>query len=1211
MVAEPIIDGRDRTEILAALLSRAPAYVPEWTVATASPAYAFFAILARAIEIQGVAENGMPDAARLAFLSTLGNSLLPAQSARTPLVFQLMPNAPLDVTLTASSEIAAKLPPPPPSLIGTTQAAATAPLFSTEETITLTRATLTAVYSVDPNADQYFDHTQQLTTGFAFFDQMQPAPHQLYLGHDSVFALSANAEVELSFDLAASHTDSTPPPLLIDWEYLSADGWLPLRLVADQTARLTQDGRITLHLDCGPDAQQGMVNGVNSYWLRGTVSARTPSGTISPLPGGYNITWSQSSSVGTFAVTIENTPSQNQANIIKILRSTITLDGSLSGANPGATVLRASDNSYVGVIQSVAGGVSLVLDGVDPGRVITIDKINSATVLAELNGTAILDQPLKGAVAGVALLDMATGLPIGGLASFVSDFFVGLDSAADFLKGDVVTVDATTHATISQAAANWVTLDGPIENADQANQLILLNALPVLSPDGAGASGALPSVDIIRARVGFTKSNLMPDAAATDTAPLDTSNSFYPFGKQPQKFTTFYIASKEVFQRQGAQVDIVVKLAQPGVVFDDSDNATPNAMLWTIEYFNGSGWIALGGAQQLDDETKTMTVAGPANISFICPADWADTKVNGQSNHWLRIRIDAGNYGHPLRLTVDNSNPPLVKSDPSTLQPPVVASLRLQYTYLTNSNLLDHCIAYNDFAYTDHSQDVLWPRRPFEPFTPVSDPQPAVHFGFSLAPPAGLVSLYFAAGSGGDGTSGDGPTASPFQWEYYSTRGWVELSVLDETTGFVGSGQIQFVGPPDAAPLAGLGGTSYWLRARLKPDLPTQALPATGLWLNAVWAQQGENVQQDMLGSSNGNPGQTFVFAPQHVPVLPGELIEVQEWSGRGDDWQTAVLGVSDTDLRFVIDPSDGKTITEVWVAWHGQLYFYLSGPSDRHYVLERATGSLQFPTPPYGMIPPGGAPIVATYATGGGLEGNVPAGTITELHTAASYVQSVTNPFPATGGSATELTPRARDRATQRLRHRNRAVSPADFEWLACEASPEVARARCLPLAGPDGNGERGWVTLVIIPGSTDPAPMPTAGLLAEVAAELEANVPAAIVGQITLAAPTYTPVGVRADIVPHHADEAALVEAQVRESLASFLHPLTGGVAGTGWDFGQSVYLSQIAGLIGEIDGVDFVSLLQLIVDDGVAGDAVSIGPDALITEGDHQLKLMAEES
>ena len=237
--------------------------------------------------------------------------------------------------------------------------------------------------------------------------------------------------------------------------------------------------------------------------------------------------------------------------------------------------------------------------------------------------------------------------------------------------------------------------------------------------------------------------------------------------------------------------------------------------------------------------------------------------------------------------------------------------------------------------------------------------------------------------------------------------------------------------------------------------------------------------------------------------------------------------------------------------------------------MLERATGLLEFPTPPYGMIPPAGALITASYSTGGGLAGNVPAGTITELHSGASYVQSVSNPFPASGGSATEQVARAQDRGTQRIRNRGRAVAPADFEWIAREASPQVARARCLSTTGPDGARELGWVTLVIVPNSTDAAPMPSTGLLAEVQAALTACVPAAIAGSILLEAPSYTALSVRADIVPLQADQAAIVEARIRDRLATFLHPLVGGADGTGWDFGQPVYQSQLATLLEATEG------------------------------------------
>jgi hypothetical protein len=1216
----PVIDGRDRAAILADLLARVPSYVPEWSAIGASPAYALFSILARDVEIQAAAVNGMPDRARLAFLSMLGNSLLPAEAAGTPLVFQLMANAPMDVTLNAGSQIAARLPPSPPSLLGASSDTADAPLFSTDSTITLTRAALTTVYSVDPNADTYADHSAMLTTSFAFFDAMGPVLHQLYLGHDEMFRLPGSAEIQLSFDLAAAFADSVGRPLLLDWEYLSADGWLPLRIGDDQTARMTQDGKVALWLDFGPDAKRDTINGINSYWIRATVSAGIPSGTVGPLPGGYKISWGPSPTLtlpvapAKLTVTVDGTHS---ADIVSVVQSTITLDRSLAGARVGLPLLTFPGGTFVGRIVGSSGGQSLILAGVDQGRTIVVQGAGkSATVLGGDGAVAMLDGFLGVTVTKGAplpsLVDAESGEPVGSLLALDADFSVPLDSGTEFLAGDVVTVDGSSQATVKAPQGKGAVLSGPINNAMLGNELVLANALPVLRPEGADTSGVLPTIDTIFARVGFTKSDLQPDAAYCENAPLDISNTFYPFGKAPQKFTTFYIASDEVFQRQNAQVVMTFVLAQAGIGFGDNDapGVGPGGLDVSIEYFNGDGWTALGPAQSLLDGTASLTSGDrthPTTISFICPANWAACKVGGQAKHWLRMRIDGGNYGHPLRLSVDPGPPPVVNSVPATLTPPVVASIRLQYTFLTNAGLVQHCLTYNDFVFADHSIDVQWPRRVFQPFTPVADRQPAVHFGFSQALPSGLVSLYFAAAPQ-DGAAL--PTSSPFVWEYASPRGWVGLSTLDGTDGFAENGFVQFIGPSDASALPGLGGTLTWLRARLKPDFEPTALPGHGLWLNAVEAHQGQTVQNDTLGTSNGNPGQTFAFSPLRVPVLPGETILVREWIGRGDDWQTAVAGVPDADLTKEVDPTDGITVVAVWVTWHLVPVFYNAGPNDRNYMLERATGLLSFPTPPYGMIPPAGALIVASYATGGGLAGNVPAGTITELHSSASYVQSVTNPFPASGGSATEIVTVARDRATQRLRHRGRAVAPADFEWIAREASPQVARARCLATTGPDGERELGWVTLVVVPNSTDAAPLPTDGLLAEVQSALDACVPAAIVGYIRLGPPSYTPLSVRADIVPLVPNQAALVEARVRTALTVFLHPLIGGSDGGGWDFGQPVYQSQLATLLEAIEGVDYVALLQLLVDDGVVGDVATIGPDSLVCQGDHQLKLAVEE-
>src|SRR5206468_2852543 len=77
--------------------------------------------------------------------------------------------------------------------------------------------------------------------------------------------------------------------LLLDWEYLSTDGWLPLVLTEDDTQRFTIDGKVTLQKVYGPDSQEDLVGGLKSYWIRATVSSRIPGARISSAVPGYLI----------------------------------------------------------------------------------------------------------------------------------------------------------------------------------------------------------------------------------------------------------------------------------------------------------------------------------------------------------------------------------------------------------------------------------------------------------------------------------------------------------------------------------------------------------------------------------------------------------------------------------------------------------------------------------------------------------------------------------------------------------------------------------------------------------------------------------------------------------------------------------------------------------------------------------------------------------
>ena len=67
-------------------------------------------------------------------------------------------------------------------------------------------------------------------------------------------------------------------------------------------------------------------------------------------------------------------------------------------------------------------------------------------------------------------------------------------------------------------------------------------------------------------------------------------------------------------------------------------------------------------------------------------------------------------------------------------------------------------------------------------------------------------------------------------------------------------------------------------------------------------------------------------------------------------------------------------------------------------------------------------------------------------LRSSLPGVDTVTNPVAASGGVDAEALEHARQRAAMEIRTRYRAVTAEDFEFLAGEASPRVARAVCVP---------------------------------------------------------------------------------------------------------------------------------------------------------------------
>jgi phage-related baseplate assembly protein len=418
------------------------------------------------------------------------------------------------------------------------------------------------------------------------------------------------------------------------------------------------------------------------------------------------------------------------------------------------------------------------------------------------------------------------------------------------------------------------------------------------------------------------------------------------------------------------------------------------------------------------------------------------------------------------------------------------------------------------------------------------------------------------------------------------------------------------------ATLPRFGTPRSWIRARLQTDGKPLGSKLNGIHLNAVWAIQVQTISDELLGSSNGQLDQAFFF--RQAPVLPHEVIEVRELDGPRAEVELAILeqellaqGLCKSDLRTVTDRTTGR-VQEVWVRWQARPHLLFSGPDDRHYVLERSQGRILFGDGVHGRIPPAGMNnvLARTYRAGGGLDGNVAIDAINLLLGAVPGAQGVANPRAGEGGAEGETPEQVDTRGPQTLRHRRQAITLADYEALAREASPAVAVARALPATHPSGRPSPGWVTVIIMPQSQDAQPQPSFELRQRVRDFLAARAPAAVADRITVTGPTYLPIGVEAVVAPVDPAQAGTVFQDATAALEVFLHPLTGGPEGTGWPFGRDVYLSDVAATLEAVEGVNYAQTINLLLDGTPCGERIDVPPDRIVVAGTISITLIGSE-
>jgi hypothetical protein len=447
-------------------------------------------------------------------------------------------------------------------------------------------------------------------------------------------------------------------------------------------------------------------------------------------------------------------------------------------------------------------------------------------------------------------------------------------------------------------------------------------------------------------------------------------------------------------------------------------------------------------------------------------------------------------------------------------------------------------------------------------------------------------------------------------WEYSSDATWSNLTVRDYSANLTKPGLIEFLAPPDFDESSEFGLQRYWLRATWASGEYLFDPRLRGLLLNTTMGTQAVTINDEVLGSSSQTASQ--LFHTIRAPILAGPQLYVREPELPPANERAKLENEqAEPALQAVMDATGRPK--EIWVRWDQTPDFYGSGPRDRHYVLDNLTGEVRFGDGQNGLIPPAGIGNIrmSRYRTGGGAIGNKPTGAITQLKTTVPYVQTVVNYLPASGGSDSETTDSLLQRAPRSLRHGDRAVTVKDYEDLALLASTEVARARCVPLTNliSDGNAsdgnliKNGTLSLIIVPRSTEAKSSPSLGLIGRVQEFIgRRQNPLA---DLIVTGPEYLGIDVRVDVTPKSFDGAKDLKLVIERTISGYLHPLTGGMDGAGWDFGRYPHESNLYALIEALPGVDHVKSLKLTPDLDSA-EVDKAGEYFLVYSGTHSINL-----
>lgn len=220
----------------------------------------------------------------------------------------------------------------------------------------------------------------------------------------------------------------------------------------------------------------------------------------------------------------------------------------------------------------------------------------------------------------------------------------------------------------------------------------------------------------------------------------------------------------------------------------------------------------------------------------------------------------------------------------------------------------------------------------------------------------------------------------------------------------------------------------------------------------------------------------------------------------------------------------------------------------------------------------------------GTGLE----AETITKLSERSAKIKKVIQPYNSFGGSPQEKDDLYYQRVSERIRHKNRAITLWDYEHIVLQEFSDLYRVKCLNHTSADSFTAAGHVTLIVIPDTVKKnvfnrfQPRVSTAYLNRIK-ELVSKRNSLHV-QFNVENPSYEEVEISLKVKFHKTLDESVYKVRLNEDIVRFLSPWAFDESQQ-VDFGRSLHVSILINYIEKLDYVDYLQDVSMSIDGGSA--------------------------